>query len=264
MASTQLSRTEQFQGLINTKEFFGKAKASFGGDKEKASTFLASMLDLYEGDDYLQKCDPKKVAMECMKAASLDLPLVKSLGFAYVVPFKGTATFQIGYKGYIQLAFRSGQVTALNADAIYEGEKVVKDRMAGTFRIEGEPTSTTPIGYFAYLELKNGMKKCEYMTIEELQAHGKKFSQSYGSQYSPWKTNFDAMAKKTVLKKIIKYAPMTTQMQMAEKMEVAAEETKANADAQSMMGSAGVIDIQATEVPVQQEPEEEVIPDAGF
>ena len=130
MANTQITKVDTFKSIVNTSDMVKRMTAACGS-KEAAFQFMASMLDLYEGDNYLQQCDPAKVVMECIKAASLKLPLVKSLGYAYVVPYKNTPTFLIGYKGYIQLALRSGKYKCLNADCIYEGEEIKFNRLSG-------------------------------------------------------------------------------------------------------------------------------------
>ena len=184
---------------------------------DNAGSFIASVIDLYSSDPYLQQCDASAVVMECMKAASLKLPINKQLGFAYVVPYRSKGRlvpqFQMGYKGYIQLAMRSGQYRYLNADIIYDGEEVVEDRLTGKIEIHGQKKSDKPIGYFAYMELMNGFSKTVYMSREEVEAHAKRFSKSYESESSPWKTSFDVMALKTVLKKLIsKYGIMSIEM----------------------------------------------------
>lgn len=191
---------------------------------ENKDRFLASIIDLYNGDSYLQGCNPKEVAMEALKAATLNLPINKSLGYAYIVPFKNkgklTPQFQIGYKGYIQMAQRSGQYKALNAGIMYEGMEIKRDFLRGTFEIIGEPKSDKVIGYFAYFQLLNGYEKAIYMTKDEVTEHAKRYSQAYGSDYSPWKKQFDEMAQKTVIKKLLsKYGVLTTEFQDAVKEE---------------------------------------------
>lgn len=191
---------------------------------ENKDRFLASIIDLYNGDTYLQGCNPKEVAMEALKAATLNLPINKSLGYAYIVPFKNkgklTPQFQIGYKGYIQMAQRSGQYKALNAGIMYEGMDIKRDFLRGTFEIIGEPKSDKVIGYFAYFQLLNGYEKAVYMTKDEVTEHAKRYSQAYGSDYSPWKKQFDEMAQKTVIKKLLsKYGVLTTEFQDAVKEE---------------------------------------------
>ena len=145
-----------FKQVLNDTSIRNRVRTSLG---ENAGNFLASMLDLYEGETALQNCDPQKVAMECLKAASLNLPLVKGLGFAYVVPYGNTPTFIVGYKGMIQLAQRSGQYRFLNADAVYEGEEVKVNRLTGQFEIVGSKATDKAIGYFAYFQLINGFEK---------------------------------------------------------------------------------------------------------
>lgn len=218
-------RVMAFKQVLNDQSIRNRVRTSLG---ENAGTFLASMLDLYEGESGLQSCDPQKVAMECLKAASLNLPLVKGLGFAYVVPYKNVPTFIVGYKGLIQLAQRSGQYRFLNADAVYEGEEVKLNRLTGQFEIIGEKKSNKAIGYFAYFQLVNGFEKYFYMTAEEVTAYGKKYSKAFES--GPWKTEFDAMAKKTVLRRILKYGPMSTDMQTVENYEMQAEKARTQAE----------------------------------
>lgn len=182
--------------------------------KENAGAFMGSIIELYKSDSYLQKCDPNDVVLEALKAATLKLPINKNLGFGFIVPYKDKPQFQIGYKGIIQLAQRSGQYKYLNAGEVYEGETVDYNRITGMLSISGEATSEKIIGYFAYFELLNGFEKATYWTSEKVIAHARRFSQAYkaGKKDSPWFTNFDAMAIKTVLKSIItKYGPMSVE-----------------------------------------------------
>jgi recombination protein RecT len=177
--------------------------------KENASSFVASVIDLYANDKYLQECNPQQVVMECLKAATLKLPINKQLGFAYIVPYKSKGVtipqFQIGYKGYIQLAMRTGQYKYLNSGVIYEGVKVSQNILTGQVEFSGEPTSTKAQGYFAYMELLNGFTKTVYMTVKEVTDHAKKYSKSFNSDSSAWKSNFDEMAMKTVMRKLLSH-----------------------------------------------------------
>ena len=208
-----LSKISQFKDILNQQTVRAQLRNSL---HDNAGAFASSMIDLYSGDDYLQKCDPQAVALECLKAASLKLPLVKSLGFAYVVPFKNVPTFTIGYKGLIQLAQRSGVYKTINADCVYEGELVGSDKLSGMIDLSGARTSDKVVGYFAYFKLLNGFEKILYMTKEEVEAWGAKYSPSYSSGSTPWKKEFDKMAQKTVLRQLIsKYGPMSMEMQTA-------------------------------------------------
>ena len=217
----QVSPVNQMKNLLANQGMQNLFADALNENKDR---FLASIIDLYNGDTYLQGCNPKEVAMEALKAATLNLPINKSLGYAYIVPYKNkgklTPQFQIGYKGYIQMAQRSGQYKALNAGIMYEGMEVKRDFLRGTFEIIGEPKSDKVIGYFAYFQLLNGYEKAVYMTKDEVTEHAKRYSQSYGSDYSPWKKQFDEMAQKTVLKRLLsKYGVLTTEFQDAIKEE---------------------------------------------
>lgn len=175
--------------------------------KDNSGPFVASVIDLFNGDKTLQECDPKQVVMECLKAATLKLPINKSLGFAYIVPYKNKGVqvpqFQIGYKGLIQLAMRTGQYRIINADMVYEGEYRSKEKLTGEFDLSGTATSERIVGYFAHIEMLNGFSKTLYMTREKVTAHAKKYSKSFAFDSSPWQKEFDAMAIKTVLRNLL-------------------------------------------------------------
>jgi recombination protein RecT len=186
---------------------------------EKAGTFTTSLLDVIGDTPALQQCDPGLVVKEALKAAALDLPINKNLGFAYVIPYKEKGVskprFQMGYRGYVQLAIRTGQYRHLNAGVVYEGEEMVEDRIKGTVEIYGKKTSDKVVGYFAYMQLINGFEKAVAWTKEQVQKHAKRFSKSYAGSSSPWKTDFDPMAQKTMLLQLVKYMPMTIEMSQA-------------------------------------------------
>jgi recombination protein RecT len=183
---------------------------------EKAGTFTTSLLDLIGDNPVLQKCDPNLVVKEAIKAPALDLPINNNLGFAYIIPYGNKPQFQLGYKGFVQLAIRTGQYKHLNADAVYEGEEILVDKIRGTMEVSGKKTSDKVVGYFAYMELINGFEKAIFWTREQVEDHGKKFSKAFNKSSSPWKSDFDAMAKKTLLKSLIsKYGPLSIEMTTA-------------------------------------------------
>lgn len=173
-----------------------------------APSFISSILSIVRTNSKLQDCSPISILSAAGIAAALKLPINPSLGFAFIVPYKGQAQFQLGYKGLIQLAMRSGQYLTLNSGAVCEGQIKEIDFVTGEI-IRGEKISDEIVGYVAYMELINGFRKSLYMTIDEIKNHAEKFSQSYAydlrfsRKSSVWSTNFDAMAKKTVLKKLI-------------------------------------------------------------
>ena len=201
--------------LVDNKKTIERVTKIMG--EEEAGAFLASCLDLYTSDNSLVECDPTAVMQECLKAAALKLPVMKSLGFAYVLPFKRKGvpvpTFLIGYKGLLQLAQRTGQYRYINADVIFEGEEVKYDRITSKLEIKGEAESDNVVGYFGYFQLLNGFEKAVYWSKERVTKHAQKYSKSWNDQRSPWHTSFDEMALKTVLKQIIsRYGIMSIEL----------------------------------------------------
>jgi len=192
-------------------------KAVLGDKKEQ---FITSVASLVNSNEKLQAVDRKSLFSACLIAASLDLPINQNLGFAYIIPYKDMAQFQMGYKGFIQLAMRSGQFKTINVTDVMEGEIVSNNRLTGEIQfnwIQEGREKAKPVGYVAYMELINGFNKSLYMTTKELNQHGLKYSQSMKKGYGLWKEEFDVMAKKTVLKLLLsKYAPMTTEMEKAQ------------------------------------------------
>lgn len=193
---------------------------------KKSAGFISSLVSLSK-TKALAVAEPNSVVASALVAASLDLPIVPTLGFAAIVPFKDKkrgitlASFQVMTKGLIQLSQRSGQYKTVNVSAVYEGDIKSYNRFTGEieFNEENEPKSEqTPIGYVAYMKLINGFEKYMYMSVDELKKHASKYSQTYRSGYGLWVDNFEAMAKKTVLKLLLsKYGPLSvdTQMQLA-------------------------------------------------
>lgn len=186
------------------------------GDK-KATGFIVSVLDTVNSNYLLKKADPQSVLFAAATAASLDLPINSNLGFAYIVPYKGAAQFQMGYKGFVQLAMRSGQFQKIETTTVYDGdtEQTIYERL--TKFITPEPPSDIVVGYIAYFRLTNGFEKSLYMSKAEVDKHAKSYSQSYKSGSSSlWQTDFNKMALKTVLKQLLsKYAPLNIEMQKA-------------------------------------------------
>ena len=175
---------------------------------KNAAGFTSALLNIYSANSMLQNCEPRSILGAAGLAATLNLSITPSLGQAYIVPFKGKATFQIGVRGLIQLAHRTGKYIALHAGKVCEGELMGFNPFTGE-PIAGEKISDNIVGYVAYMRLTNGFEKWVYMTTAEIEAHAEKYSQSYGydkkngRKSSPWSTNFDAMASKTVLKKLL-------------------------------------------------------------
>ncbi len=231
--------------LMRSPGVMAKIKDVLGNEKVAAG-FISSVISIANGSKQLRKADPMTVVGAAMVAATLQLPVVPTIGLAYIVPYKGAAQFQIGYKGLIELAERSGQFKNIIDEVVYEGQLVRKNRFTGEYVFDEDGRkSDKVIGYMARFDLINGFSKTIFWTIAEVQAHANKFSQAYRSGYDcPWKSDFDAMARKTVLKALFsKYAPKSIQMQNAIAFDQAA--VKVNEDITS---GAEPINIDAFEV----------------
>jgi recombination protein RecT len=192
---------------------------------KRASSFMTSVLQITAQNSLLAKADPVSIYQAAAVAATLDLPLNASLGFAYIVPFnskqpdgsyKQVAQFQIGYKGFIQLAQRSGQFKTISAAPIYEGQLIEQNPLTGFVFDFKQKKSETVIGYAAHFSLLNGFEKTLFMTVDDLKKHGARFSQTFKKGYGLWKDDFDSMAQKTVIKLLLsKFAPLSVDMQRA-------------------------------------------------
>lgn len=184
---------------------------------KKAHAFTSSIISVSQSNKALQECDPSSIIAGAAMAASLDLPIIGSLGQSCLVPYSGKAQFQIMARGFVQLALRSGQYKTMNATNVHEGELVSRNRMTGevVFNPDGK-ASDKIIGFLFYFKLLNGYEHYTYMTVDECHAHGKKYSKSYGNDSSKWKTDFPAMALKTCVKQgLSKWGPLSTEMQTA-------------------------------------------------
>lgn len=186
---------------------------------KKAPQFMSSLLNLYNGDPNIQKAEPMSIVSSAMVAASLDLPIDKNLGYAWIVPYydskKGhqSAQFQLGYKGYIQLALRTGQYRNINAIEVYEGELKRWNRLTEEADLDQDAIESDKIvGYLGYFELINGFRKMVYWSKEDIERHKKRFSKTGFA----WKDNYDAMALKTVIRNMLnKWGILSVEMQKA-------------------------------------------------
>ncbi len=187
---------------------------------KRSTSFITSVLQIAVQNQLLAKADPVSIYQAAAVAATLDLPLNSNLGFAYIVPYndknKGqVAQFQMGYKGFIQLAQRSGQFKSIYASPIYQGQIVSENPLEG-YLFDFTKKSDVLVGYAAKFKLLNGYEATLYMTVEQLKKHGNQYSQSFKKGFGLWKDNFDAMASKTVLKLLLsKFAPLSVDMQRA-------------------------------------------------
>ena len=171
--------------------------------------FTSSVLSVVNNNKYLRNADPASIYGAAMVAASMNLQVNPSLGECAIIHYGKQAQFQVMTSGLVQLAMRSGVIKSLINEVVYEGQLVKKNKFKGVYEFdEDAKTSEKIIGYMAYMETVEGFEKTLYMTVEEVKAHAKKFSQTYRAGSGIWKENFDAMAKKTVLKQLLnKWSP---------------------------------------------------------
>lgn len=239
-----------FTKSINSSYVQNQLKQVLG---KNAGTFATSLVEVFTNDTQLQKCDQKKVIQEAIKAATLKLPLNKQLGYAYILVFNNwdktsrksvpTPQLVIGYRGYIQLAMRTGQYKNINADVVYEGEMIGRDKLSGAIDLSGEKVSEKVVGYFAHFETVNGFSKTLFMSLGEMAGYALKFSPSFkrNAEKNPlptvdalcdmandqavngpqqgkvgWEGDFNSMAIKTVLRRLLsKYGYLSIEMMSA-------------------------------------------------
>lgn len=183
---------------------------------KRSAAFISSIITAVNSNNALKNCDPMSVVSSAMIAAAIDLPINPSLGFAHIVPYKGQAQFQIGWKGLIQLALRTAHYKTIHLTKVYDGQVKRMNQFTGDMEFIDEKTSNKVIGYLLYFKLLNGYEKYFYMTTEQCEAHGKKYSQTYKMGKGRWRDDFDAMALKTVAKMgLSKYGVLSIEMQKA-------------------------------------------------
>lgn len=217
---------KNFQAVMNNSYYQTLLQNTL---KENKGTFTTSLMELATSDEKLLKCAPNALMAEALKAASLHLPLNKQLGQCYILPFKNhgvmTPTLVVGTKGYLQLAMRTGKYETINSDVVYEGELKGYDKVTGNLDLSGVRTSNVPIGYFAYMKMKNGFSKLLYMSLDEVCLYAKQYSPTvkFSDKVTPttlkelalkqaasgvsdgvgWYSNFESMALKTVLRRLL-------------------------------------------------------------
>lgn len=220
------SKPNSVKGLLDSPVIQKKFKDLL---KDKSVGFTSSLLTLVNNDNYLADSHPMSIIAGAMQAAQLDLPLEKQFGFAYLVPFNEKdknsgrwikkAQFVLGYRGYIQLAQRSGQYKAINVGSIYEGQLVSWNPLTEELVIDFEAkTSDAVIGYFGYFKLLNGFEKTVYWTKDQVEKHRIENNKNKDKQKlsGVWASNYDAMAQKTVLRSLLsKWGILSIQLQKA-------------------------------------------------
>jgi len=241
LAAKQTSTVAQVKKLLAEENYKQKFQDVLG---QKAPQFMATIVNVVTASNKLKKCDPNSIMAAAFVAASFDLPIDSNLGFSALVPYDKSvqdssgkwhkvslAQFQMMYKGFIQLAIRSGQYEKMNCSEVYEDELVsynpitgecefVTDFRSCAHRMSGETDKI--VGYYAWFRLKSGFTKELFMSKSEIVNHATKYSQAYkydlnyNKESSKWSTDFDAMAKKTVIKLLLsKWGILSVDMQKA-------------------------------------------------
>lgn len=184
---------------------------------QMANSFMSSVISVANGNPQLRNAEPMSIIGAAMVAATMQLQVIPTLGQCYIIPYGKKAQFQVGYLGLLQLCQRSGQFKRILAAPVHEGEYVSGDEFDEEYVFDKkQKKSDKVIGYMAKFELLNGFSKVAYWDIDKVKAHATKFSQAFRAGFnSPWKSDFDAMAQKTVLKSILKFAPKSIEMQNA-------------------------------------------------
>lgn len=202
----------QLKNTLNAPNVKKKFEDMLG---KRASQFMTSITSVVSQSQLLQKADVNSIVMGAAVAASMDLPLNPALGYAALVPYNDTkkggcyAQFQVMRNGWVELLIRSGQCVSVINEVVREGELIEYNKFTGVAKFQDNHDESKPIiGFMAYFKLTNGFEKTLYMTKEEIVAHATRYSQSYRNKSGNWQKDFEGMALKTVLKRLItKFAP---------------------------------------------------------
>lgn len=198
-AKTALDRVRAYAEMDEVKNRF----INLLGDKD-GRAYVESVVIAVANNEDLQKCSPKSIMVSAMRAASLKLSVDPILKQAHLVPYGPDAQLIVDYHGLVQLSVNTGYYeNPPYVSEVYEGEKVKINRFTGAVAIEGEPTSAKVIGWCGYFKAKNGTERWLYMTNEECDAHGEKYSKSFHSKKSAWTTDREKMRRKTVLRLLV-------------------------------------------------------------
>ena len=206
---------QTFSQLVNTKEVIASIQNTMTA--KQAADFKTAIITLYNTADSLRRCSPTGIIQAGLNSVKYNFPLDNNLGFCYVIPYKGYAQFQIGWRGYVQLAQRTGQYLCINVTDIKEGEYSGFDIASGRPKL-GEPAENREalpdVGYLAYFKLLNGAEYYYYQTRQQIETFKNRYSPA--ANCGPWVSNFSEMAKKTVLKHLLKnFGPLTAEVASA-------------------------------------------------
>lgn len=232
--SNELSVLGQVKSYLSQETVKHKFNEVLG---EKAPQFMTSITNAIGSNASLQKCEANSIMSSALVAATYDLPIDSNLGFSALVPYYDSkikiykAQFQMMYKGFVQLAIRSGAYENMNVSEVYEDELLSYNPITGELQLvknfskceqRKKGAKDKIVGYYAWFKLLTGFRKESFMTVDEVRVHATTYSQSYkkdlekGWSTSKWTTDFDAMAKKTVLKLLLsKWGVLSIEMQRA-------------------------------------------------
>ena len=222
--------------------------------------FTRMVLSAISSTPELANCTPKSFLGAMMNAAQLGLEPNTPLGQAYILPYKNKgileAQFQIGYKGLIDLAYRSGEVEVIQSHVVYENDEFECEYGINT-KLSHKPATSNrgnPIKVYAIFRTKSGGYGFEVMSMDDVKRHAEKYSKAYSSSFSPWKSNFEEMAKKTVLKRVLKYAPLKSDFVRAViqdetiKSSISEDMYEVNNEIEYIDADATIIDVETGEV----------------
>lgn len=266
---TQKKQQPKFSVAIQS-ESYKKLINNTLGDPKRAAKFITAITSAVSNNPALQECDASTILSAGLLGEGLNLSPSPQLGQYYLVPFNDTknkrkvAQFQLGYKGYIQLAIRSGQYKKLNVLAIKEGELIRYNPLDEEIEVQliddEEAREAAPtVGYYAMFEYTNGFKKTMYWSKKKMEAHALKYSKGYAAKkgYTFWEKDFDAMAYKTMLRQLIsKWGIMSIEMQSAIDADMAViheDDSKDYVDFNESPVSDDVVEVEAEVIEAVQE-----------
>lgn len=270
MSTTAVTTTNQNRAVAKKSDLKAMLDAPAVKDRfreilgQRAPQFAAALLQVTRHSWALSKCEPQSVIGAAMTAAALDLSIDPNLGEAHLVPYSDQCQFQMGYMGFTQLAMRSGQYKTLGWMVVYEGQLKKWNELTGELVVDPDTkTSDTVIGYAAMFTLLNGFERGSYWKAEKVKAHAERYSQAYKKKKgdSPWFTNFDKMALKTVLKELLKtWGPKSIQMQRAILED---QSVRADIDSDPQFPDGQTIDVASEPVMTNNRPAPTLFPAGG-
>ena len=198
MSELAVKQENSLKAIMRSNEINSRFAEVVGNNN--AGGYISSVLIAVSGNTALQSCSPNSIISSALRAATMRLSVDPSTGQAHIVPFGNKATLIVGWKGIYHMAIRTGKYRFINLITIYDTDDLQEDIMTGNYLITRNGRSTNIVGYMLYFQLLSGFSKTFYMTNEECDAHGQKYSKSYNNRDSMWQKDPPVMFKKTVMK----------------------------------------------------------------